>query len=70
MLKNLNNIISGAILAFLTWIGVSIVELKTDTAVVKEKVASNYEMIKPMWQAFLAEGGNGDLAQLNRQAND
>ena len=70
MLKNLNNIMSGAILAFLGWIGISIVELKTDTAVVKEKVASNYEMIKPMWQAFLAEKGNGDIAQLYRQAND
>ena len=70
VLKNLSTIISGATLAFLGWIGISIVELKTDTAVVKEKVASNYEMIKPMWQAFLAEKGNGDIAQLYRQAND
>ncbi len=60
MLKNLSTIISGATLAFLGWIGISIVELKTDTAVVKEKVASNYEMIKPMWQDFLVRSAKYD----------
>lgn len=54
---------------FFSWVGLSIVEVKTELAVTHEKVAStndkvasieervraNYDMIRPMWQEFLME---------------
>ena len=47
---------------FFSWVGLSIVEVKTELAVTHEKVSNteervtaNYEMIKPMWQEFLME---------------
>ena len=55
-----------ATLGFLAWIAMSVVELKTETAVISQKVASNYEMIKPMWENFLSEKSNGDLARLDQ----
>jgi len=50
---------------FIGWVGISIVDLKTELAETHGKVAANYEMIKPMWQNFLAEKSNGNLAWLN-----
>ena len=59
---NLNGLISAAILGFLGWLGMNVVDLKTELAVTHEKVSNtqervtaNYEMIKPMWQEFLME---------------
>jgi len=61
MLK-LNGLVSAGILAFLGWLGMNVVDLKTELAVTHEKVSNteervtaNYEMIKPMWQEFLME---------------
>ena len=47
---------------FFGWVGLSIIDVKTELAVTHEKVSNteervtaNYEMIKPMWQEFLME---------------
>tara|TARA_S200002703_G_scaffold149362_1_gene146849 strand:- start:586 stop:816 length:231 start_codon:yes stop_codon:yes gene_type:complete len=76
-MEMLNKILIGIIgffstlsVGFIGWVGISIIDLKTELAETHGKVAANYEMIKPMWQAFLAENGNGDIAQVYRQAND
>lgn len=59
---NLNTIVSGLILAFIGWVGMSIVELKTDTAVVKVKVDENHKMLTVLWQDFLKDKANDNLA--------
>ena len=62
---DVNTIISGVALAFLGWIAVSVVDLKTETAVIKEKVAANHMMIKPIWEEFILERSDGNLAWLD-----
>ena len=66
---DVNTIISGVALAFLGWIAVSVVDLKTETAVIKEKVAANHMMIKPMWEEFLLERNNDNLAWVNAKTD-
>jgi len=66
---DVNTIISGVVLAFLGWIAVSVVDLKTETAVIKEKVAANHMMIKPMWEEFLSERNNDNLAWINAKTD-
>lgn len=53
---------------FIGWVGISIVDLKTELAETHGKVAANYEMIKPMWENFLAEKNGGNLAWFNAGA--
>jgi hypothetical protein len=65
LLNTLLGVGMAAALGFLAWIAMSVVELKTETAVISQKVASNYEMIKPMWENFLSEKANGHLARLD-----
>ena len=48
---------------FIGWVGISIVDLKTEVAQTHGKVAANYEMIKPMWESFISEKRIGDLAE-------
>ena len=55
---------------FIGWVGLSIVDLKTEVAQTHGKVAANYEMIKPMWEAFLSEKNVGNLAKLNIQTDN
>ena len=57
-------------IGFIGWVGLSIVELKTDVAETHGKVAANYEMIKPMWENFLAEKSVGNLAWFNAATSD
>lgn len=64
------------ILAFLGYLISDVSTIKTDVAVskiklehVEEKVAGNYDMIKPMWQEFLAERINGNFESTNLQAS-
>lgn len=59
---NLGGLMSAAILGFLGWLGMNVVDLKTELAVTHEKVSNteervtaNYKMIKPMWEEFLME---------------
>ena len=40
---NFNTLISGATLAFIGWIAFSVVELKTETAVISVKVDQNHK---------------------------
>ena len=54
---------------FIGWVGISIVDLKTELAETHGKVAVNYEMIKPMWENFLAEKSGGNLAWFNESPN-
>lgn len=64
LLNTLLGVGMAAALGFLAWIASSVVELKTETAVIGQKVEANYEMIKPMWESFLTEKANGNLARL------
>lgn len=52
------------LVAFLYWVGVNVVELKTDTAVVATKVEENHKMLSVLWKDFL-ENKNGNLAWFN-----
>ena len=63
-----NKLIAGALLAFLGWLGVSIMDLKTDTAVIAVKVDKNHEILTVLWGDYL-EKKNGNLARLNVKAN-
>ena len=55
------NIFVTAILGFVAWIAMSIVDLKTETAVINQKVSENHKMLTVLWDDFL-ENKNGDLA--------
>ena len=60
---------------FFSWVGLSIIDVKTELAVTHEKVSStnekvanidervkaNYDMIRPMWQEFLMEKNIADI---------
>ena len=47
------NIFVTAILAFVAWIAMSIVDLKTETAVINQKVSENHKMLTVLWDDFL-----------------
>jgi hypothetical protein len=55
------NIFVTAILGFVAWISMSIVDLKTDTAIINQKVSENHKMLSVLWDDFL-EKKHGDLA--------
>ncbi len=55
------NIFVTAILGFVAWIAMSIVDLKTDTAIINQKVSENHNMLSVLWDDFL-EKKNGNLA--------
>jgi hypothetical protein len=63
-----NKLIAGAMLAFLGWLGVSIMDLKTDTAVIAVKVDKNHEILSVLWGDYL-EKRNGNLARLDVKTN-
>ena len=50
---NVNSVIGGAALMFLGWIAMTVVELKTDTAVIAVKVDENHRMLSVLWNDFL-----------------
>jgi len=62
------NIIVTAILAFVAWIAMSIVDLKTETAVINQKVSENHKMLSVLWDDFL-EKKNDNLAWINGKAD-
>tara|TARA_R100001463_G_scaffold97220_3_gene151674 strand:+ start:1794 stop:2021 length:228 start_codon:yes stop_codon:yes gene_type:complete len=62
---NLNSVIGAGTLAFLAWIGVSIVDLKTETAVIGVKVDQNHTMLVELWDYYLQERVNDNIAQVN-----
>ena len=63
-----NKLIAGAMLAFLGWLGISIMDLKTDTAVIAVKVDKNHEILSVLWGDYL-EKRNGNLARLDVKTN-
>lgn len=62
------NIVVTAIFAFVAWIAMSIVDLKTETAVINQKVSENHKMLTVLWDDFL-ENKNGDVAWINESAS-
>lgn len=66
---NVNSAIGAATLAFLAWIGISVVELKTDTAVIAVKVDQNHTMLAELWDYYLQDRVNGDIASANIQTS-
>jgi len=66
MLTHIIVIFCTASLAFLSWIAVTVVDLKTDTAVISAKVAANHQMLTPLWQDFLRTHSNDNLAWIDR----
>ncbi len=65
---NLNTLLATAILGFLGWLGVNMVDVKTELAVTHEKVANVEEMVKPLWEQYLLERSN-DIAFINASSN-
>ena len=71
MLKlDVNTIVAGIVLAFIGWVGVSIIDLKTDTAVVKVKVDENHKMLTVLWEDFLKEKSNDNFAWFNNPTGE
>ena len=66
---NVNSIISGATLGFIGWIAFSVVDLKTETAVISVKVDQNHKMLAELWDFYLQERVNGDIAWTTRKPN-
>lgn len=46
------HIVTAVILAFIGWVGISVVDLKTNTAVIAVKVDENHKMLSVLWQDF------------------
>ena len=66
---NFNTLISGATLAFIGWIAFSVVELKTETAVISVKVDQNHKLLAELWDYYLQERVNADIAWTTRKPN-
>lgn len=65
---NMNTLISGAVLMFVGWIAMTVVDLKTDTAVIAVKVEENHKMLSVLWNDYL-EAKSDNLAKLNVKAS-
>tara|TARA_B000000565_G_scaffold249677_1_gene221334 strand:- start:417 stop:656 length:240 start_codon:yes stop_codon:yes gene_type:complete len=65
---NINSLIGGAALAFLGWIALTVVELKTETAVIAVKVEENHKILSVLWGDFM-EKKNDNLAWVTRKPN-
>ena len=66
-MEMLNPIVSTSILGFLAWLGISMVDLKTETAVISVKVDQNHKMLVELWDYYLQERVNGDIAWVTRK---
>ena len=66
---NISTLISGASLAFTGWIAFSVVELKTETAVISVKVDQNHKLLAELWDFYLQERVNDDIAWTTRKPN-
>ena len=67
---NISTLISGASLAFIGGIAFSVVELKTETAVISVKVDQNHKLLAELWDYYLQERVNdGNIAWVNPQFN-
>jgi len=67
---NVNSFIGGATLGFIGWIAFTVVDLKTETAVIAVKVDQNHKVLAELWDYYLQERVNdGNLAWVNPQLN-
>jgi len=55
-------IIATLLVGFIGWVAMSVIDLKTDTAVIAVKVDENHKMLSVLWEDFLRDRNNGDLA--------
>lgn len=58
-----------AIIGMFGWIALSVVDLKTDTAVIALKVDENHKMLTTLWEDYVDRNSSGNLAWLNETAN-
>ena len=68
-LNQVNAIVSTAVLGFLAWLGVNMVEVKTELAVTHEKVANVEKMVQPIWEQYLLEKSGDKFARVNATTN-
>jgi len=75
-MEMLNGIVVGtsvavavAIIGMFGWIALSVVDLKTDTAVISVKVNENHKMLTTLWEDYVDRNSSGNLAWLNETAN-
>lgn len=66
---DLKAFVTAAALAFFGWAAVSISDLKTTTEVIAVKVSQNHEMLSVLWDDFLKDRTNGNLAWLDEQTD-
>ena len=66
---NISTLISGASLVFISWIAFSVVELKTETAVISVKVDQNHKLLAELWDYYLQERVNDNIAWTTRKPN-
>lgn len=55
-------VIATLLAGFVGWVAMSVVDLKTDTAVIAIKVDENHKMLSVLWADFIEDRRNGDLA--------
>lgn len=58
-----------AIIGMFGWIALSVVDLKTDTAIIALKVDENHKMLTTLWEDYIDRNSSGNLAWLNETAN-
>jgi len=66
---DLKAFVTAGALAFLGWAAISISDLKTNTEVIAVKVGQNHEMLSVLWDDFLKDRTNGNLAWLDEQTD-
>ena len=50
-----SEILLTAVIGLVGWIAITVFEMNSNMAVISYRVEENYNMIKPIWQEFLAE---------------
>tara|TARA_R100001591_G_scaffold70544_1_gene79017 strand:+ start:101 stop:379 length:279 start_codon:yes stop_codon:yes gene_type:complete len=63
------NVMLTAMLGFLAWIAISVVSLKTDTAVISVKVNENNKMLTTLWEDYIRRVDDGNLARVYDKTN-
>jgi len=66
----MDKIMPVALLGFLGWIAIEVTQLKTDTAVVAQKVTENHRMLSVLWDDFIQEKRNDHLAWFNGETSE
>jgi hypothetical protein len=59
---DIKHVVTAIVLGFIGWVAMSVVDLKTNTAVIAVKVDENHKMLSVLWEDFLRDKNNGNLA--------